>query len=972
MRQYNRILLLVCLLLFNTIVCSITPQNAEYKSWIVDMKESPKGPFSNIYWYCNDGQVLPPKAYACRQYGGGKQHGELNKKTLTLQSKGYLIANLLSRIDAPKLLQQANFNDWYNQLLIEKYLVRADNGWIFERAQFYRGAIQEEDERDGAKRLLTALVSNPEWIGLRFAALRVGAQLLPHGGDSASVQKVRQMSMSLADKDVGFHSLRTKIHVAPDASDAERVLDYAAKINDEETKAEYLGLAKEIDRIFQTPPMAQLLEKNARLFTAAPWLQELLRTASKAYHSENSAENHHKSTAQLLADLRDAMPRVLQAKARLRILDLSLAVETINFKAGTQLRAALANASRQTRVYWLQNAALSAYGCGFINKRSLNALNSSLTRLKRDQLPLNVYLDELRYLARAPSWGTQGLRFQFYRSMMKLTEIEPIASLFIQDVLRGSPLFLYSQLSDNLSRDGNLMAGVRHKLFEQRIDVGVHALNPGIARGVLYANPKANRNQAFDPQGIYVLPETISALPSIAGIITAGEGNALSHVQLLARNLGIPNVTVNENLLEQLQAHDGETVILAVSAKGLVELEKDSEHWREFFESEKRQKNGVIRTDLEKLDLTQREFVDLSQLRASDSGRIVGPKAAKLGELQHHYPNKVAKGVAIPFGIFRDAVLDKTYKNSKQTVFDWMEQRYEEILALPAESEQRKQLTEAFRVEAYEIISRADMGDSYRKKLREMMLKTFGGGKAGVFIRSDTNVEDLPGFSGAGLNLTLFNVVGIDNIFEGIKKVWASPYTARAFSWRQGLMESPQHVYPSILIMQTVANEKSGVMVTQDIDSGDLNSLSVAVNEGVGGAVDGQSAESLRIDVRDGMVRLLAAATAPFRKVPSAKGGINKLPVSGSDTILKADEIRQLLQFAKELPSTFPALVDDSGNAVPADVEFGFYKGQLQLFQIRPFLHDKKAQANSILINMDKGFYQNNDRIVEMKQVDQR
>ena len=47
----------------------------------------------------------------------------------------------------------------------------------------------------------------------------------------------------------------------------------------------------------------------------------------------------------------------------------------------------------------------------------------------------------------------------------------------------------------------------------------------------------------------------------------------------------------------------------------------------------------------------------------------------------------------------------------------------------------------------------------------------------GVFVRSDTNVEDLPGFTGAGLNLTVFNVVGFDNIVKAISEVWASPYT---------------------------------------------------------------------------------------------------------------------------------------------------------------------------------------------------
>jgi hypothetical protein len=143
-------------------------------------------------------------------------------------------------------------------------------------------------------------------------------------------------------------------------------------------------------------------------------------------------------------------------------------------------------------------------------------------------------------------------------------------------------------------------------------------------------------------------------------------------------------------------------------------------------------------------------------------------------------------------------------------------------------------------------------------------------------------------------------------------------------------------------------------MVTQDIDSGDRAVLSVAVNEGVGGAVDGQSAESLRIDTRDGSVQVLAMATAPWRRMPSPDGGVVKLPVSGRDSVLQPDEIRQLITLAQELPQRFPAITDDAGNPAPADIEFGFLNGRLQLFQLRPFLESRQARGSSYLNQMDQ------------------
>ena len=967
MRQYYKYVIAIFLFSISTVVWSVTPQATEYKNWIMAMKKSPKGPFISIHWYCNDGEVLPPKPYACIPHGGGIQHGKLNKKALTLRKNGYFIATLLAGIDPINTLARNDFIDWYNQLLIEKFLFRTDNGWILEKAQFYRGAIQEEDERDGARKLLIALAAKPEWIGLRYPALRIGAQLLPHGADSTSIQKVRQLSVALNDKDKGFIKLRTKIHMSPDAGDAGLVREYAKKIANQRLQIEYLELAKEIDLVFQTSPLPELLEKNAKLFSGGPWLQKLLRKAANAYSSNNSPESHYTTTANLLTDLRNALPNIRNSKVRLRILDLNLAAETANFKASTQLKSTLKKASRQERIFWLQNAALAAYGTGYINLRSLDALQASLYRLKHDQISLSTYFNELNYLARTPGWSTQGLRFQFYQSMIKLAEIEPIANLFIQDMLRGSPMLFFSQTLDSLSRDANQLAGATHKFFDRQIGIGLHALNPGLARGKLYATADINDFETFDPQGIYLLPETISELPPISGIITIGEGNPLSHVQLLARNLGIPNITVNdENLLDLLQAHDGETIVMAVSPNGLVELNSDSEQWQDFFGTKTNQETVVIRPDLEKLDLTVREFIDLGSLRASDSGRIVGPKAANLGELHYHYPDKVTKGLAIPFGVFREIVLDAPYKNTEQTVFEWMESQYTIIHALTSDPELRKQTTESFRAELYDIIINTEMGDHYRNELQKAMIKTFGTTEVGVFIRSDTNVEDLPGFTGAGLNLTLFNVVGMDNVFKGINKVWASPFTLRAFSWRQSLMEAPQHVYPAILIMQTFANDKSGVMVTQNIDTGDMNILSVATNEGIGGAVDGQSAESLHIDTTNGTIRLLATASAPFRKVPSPKGGIVKLPVSGSETVLQPNEIQQLIQFAKELPNTFPPIKDDKGNPAPADIEFGFYNEKLQLFQLRPFLQNSKVQSSSYLINMDKRLQSNMNKLVTM------
>ncbi|MCG6898717.1 MAG: hypothetical protein LJE75_01810 [Gammaproteobacteria bacterium] len=941
----------------------------QYRQWIVDMKAAPRGPFSQLRWFCKDGRVLPPKPYACGEEGG-YQHGEWSPHTRELRDQGYKIANLLAGIDAQTQILQPDFIDRYNQMLIEKYLIIADDGWILHRAQFYRGAIQEEDEAKGGRNLLVAMSAQPEWIGLRYPALRIGVRLLPHGKETASVQKVRQLSASLSDQDEGFSSLRGKIHGTPDAGDAGRVREYAAGIADPEMKAKYMELAEEIDQVYHPVPLPELLESRAKIYSRAPWLQQLLREAATEYSRDPGASNRYQATAALLAELRDAMPRIKSASARLSVLDLSLVVEAENFRASAELREQLPQASRHQRVEWLQAATDAAYGTGAINQRGRQELQQALASLGGQEVTLGSYLKVLGYLGRVPGWGTQGLRFQFYESMQRLSAIEPLSLHFIQDQLRGSPLLFYSQLLDSLQRDANKLAGVRHKLFGKEIGVGFHALNPGLARGTLHARLDLQKLDTFSADGIYLLPETVSDLPPVAGILTAGEGNPLSHVQLLARNLGIPNVGVDENLLSAIQGHDGEAVVMAVSPAGLVELSRDGDQWDAVFGETESSQDVVIRPDLEKLDLGVRDFINLDDLSASDSGRIVGPKAAKLGELRKHFPEAVSPGVAIPFGVFREVVLDQPYRQSTQTVFDWMVENYRHIEQLPAGSAERKQMAERFRAQLYELILAARLDENFQRQLRIAMEKAFGSLEGlGVFIRSDTNVEDLAGFTGAGLNLTLPNVVGFDNVVNGITEVWASPFTARAFAWRQSHMESPEHVYPAVLLLKSVANDKSGVMVTQDIDSGDREILSVAVNEGVGGAVDGQSAESLRIDTRNGSVRVLAMATAPWRRIPAASGGIEKLPVSGDEAVLQPDEIKQLIRFANELPQRFPPITDDQGNPAPADIEFGFLDGKLQLFQLRPFLESRKARGSTYLSEMDQTLQGSLDRTVNMQEI---
>jgi len=384
-----------------------------------------------------------------------------------------------------------------------------------------------------------------------------------------------------------------------------------------------------------------------------------------------------------------------------------------------------------------------------------------------------------------------------------------------------------------------------------------------------------------------------------------------------------------------------------------VELADDGPGWDAVFGEMAAAKTLVIRPDLQKLDLQTTGVVPMSSLRASDSGRVAGPKSANLGELKSAFGRAVPDGIVIPFGTFRK-LLDRPIEPGGPSVWDWMKQQYAMIGSMKSDPSAQKRVAKAFLAQLRAWIENVQFSPDFQSELRAALRQHFGpDGTYGVFVRSDTNVEDLPGFTGAGLNLTVPNVVGEQNIEHAIKRVMASPFTDRAYAWRQSHMTQPEYVFPAVLIQQAFPSAKSGVMVTTDVQGGRDGWLSIAVNEGVGGAVDGQAAESLLVNQQTGETRLLAGATAPSRRVLNRSGGITEVPTQGGKRVLQSGEIKALIQLSKDAPERFPALRGDLGEPMPADIEFGFRGGKLAILQIRPFVESKGAKESTYLQSLD-------------------
>ncbi|MBU0592566.1 MAG: PEP/pyruvate-binding domain-containing protein [Gammaproteobacteria bacterium] len=931
---------------------SVLADTGEMARWIAGMKTDPRGPFDGIYWFCKDGAVLPPEPYACTSHGGGIQHGRLGERARTLREAGFLVGNVLAASDH-KILASTQGRPALNAILLERYLVAADNGWILRRARYYRGAFQIEDETAAAEAILTALAASQR--GERgFLLLRQAALLLPRARNGGTVTRSHELSSTLATLDTGFAPLRNKLHSQPEAADAERVRAYARQ--QRRSEPEFEQLAQAIEALFVFRELGLPLRELAKRLDTHP-LAGQLRDFARELEKPLSPAQRFAASAALLAELREALPK-LPPRLRLAALRLSLDVEAEAFTTGLGLLDKPPRASRAERLALLGSATEAMYGTGLLTLRERQATQQALGRLSVPSLPLEQYRAELGYLARVPAWAGRELGFHFAEAVTKLARIEPLASQFVPDRLRASPLLVYSTLLDGLLQEANSLAGIEHEVFGQPVGVGLRALNPGLARGVLRLDISDPR-----PDGIYLLPETTANLPPVAGILTSEAGNILSHVQLLASNFGIPNVVVDAGLVSRLQAMAGRIVVMAVSPGGRVLISEDGPRWESVFIQEGRTPER-IHPDFDKLDLARRDPIPLGELRAVDAGRIAGPKAARLGELKSHYPEEVSDGLVIPFGAYR-AFLEQPMPGTGMSTFAWMRAEYRRIGSLSAQQQEAEARKLRERLRAW--IVTAEPGASFRTALGKAMRERFGpDGSYAVFVRSDTNVEDLPGFSGAGLNLTVPNVTGLDRVVEAILQVWASPFDERAFAWRQMRMDLPEHVYVSVLLQRSVAVDKSGVMVTLDLEGGSPEAYTVAANEGVGGAVSGQAAEELLITAGTGEVRLLAEASATTRRILVAGGGLEGRPVSGQPVLAPA-EIEQLRQLGRELPDRFPQR-DETGQIVPADVEFGFVAGRLALFQIRPYLQSREALRNRFLLELDAPLRTRSGRVIKLRE----
>jgi hypothetical protein len=943
----NKLILILSGLVLLAMQASAQPKGqAAIRDLVNRYKLDVRGPYKDIRWFCHDGSFAVPRQQPCPE-PGGVQRARYKDEVLALAASNHVfLGQILSTTPREDFWDARNYQSRLKQYQLEKYLQTIDDGWILRRARYYRGARQVEDEEAWGVDFLSWLLSQDEVLRQHYFLLRQAARDIPHQAEDNSQQRLRALSKLIAEQYPPFNNLRVKLHGQPEPSDLGRVYAFREQHRARLTPA-LLGqlgeLISGLEKVYQ-PANLSLLQQYARQLPANSEPARLVAQYLQTFGQTQPERARAAATAELLWKIRLEFSGVKGGKARLALLDLSCALEELFFRDVAAWRAADLSDLMNKICY----TGMAAAGTGLLEIWEWQAVEGDMAVPQAGTVDIEELHDRLAKSRRLVAWGSGMVSAVYREAVAQFNSFEPLAAGFTDDRIRSSVLL---SLGQSVSQLGDLVAresGWANQVLDVPGQGQILGLNPGYALGELVVAGENGAGLDISKDKIYLFNRPPGDLKPVAGIATVTEGNLVSHVQLLARNLGIPNAVITAGQLESLRRYNGRQVFFAVSGNGTVIMklaENMSAAEKSLFEVKNRQE-GRIAVPLERMDLYERDILDLREVNAALSGKVCGPKAANLGQLKQLFPEQVTEGLVIPFGVFRQH-LEQTMPGRKVSYWDFLtgifkQGRKMKASGLPAAEVERYILGELAVLR--EAIQQINLMPDFIAGLKRGFYRAFGKelGQVPVFLRSDTNMEDLKDFTGAGLNLTVFNVLKEEKIWQAVRDVWASPYTERSYKWRQHYLLNPENVFPSLLVIPSVDVDYSGVLVTTGLGGGGRDDMTAAFSRGAGGAVEGQAAETYLLRP-DGSNQLLSPAREPlYRRLPAA-GGTEKRYGSFEDFLLTQGDIYQLRLLARDLYLRYPDLQP------PYDVECGFKDGKLWLFQVRPFVENKQARGSEYL-----------------------
>lgn len=315
-----------------------------------------------------------------------------------------------------------------------------------------------------------------------------------------------------------------------------------------------------------------------------------------------------------------------------------------------------------------------------------------------------------------------------------------------------------------------------------------------------------------------------------------------------------------------------------------------------------------------------------------DDLAVVGGKGASLGEM-------IGIGVPVPGGFAVTAQAFRDFVNRSgiaRELFDALKVDVnEEAQLLKAEERAKRLIMEAKVPEEIEKAIKSAYEELTRRE----------GRKVYVAVRSSATAEDLPDASFAGQQETYLNVCGADEVFDAVRRCWASLYGARAIFYRVEQGFEHEKVNLSAIVQKMVDSEKSGVMFSSQPSTGEPQVV-IEAAWGLGESVvsGSVSPDNYVVDRKSKSIlsRYIATKEIMVIKDPVTKKTVTVPvpPEKRQETVLTDGEVLELARYAEILEEHY---------GMPQDIEWGVEGGKIYILQSRPIttIESSKKEPSS-------------------------
>ncbi len=443
------------------------------------------------------------------------------------------------------------------------------------------------------------------------------------------------------------------------------------------------------------------------------------------------------------------------------------------------------------------------------------------------------------------------------------------------------------------------------------------AFHAGRAVGKLRVVPAGTKPEEllFARDEIVVLQESYVDITPVAGILQAVFSTPLSHVNLRAREWGIPNAGLRD-VMALAAPLDGRWVVLEV---------RDADHTLRAatpaeIEAEQRKTQAARAVFVPRVDLSVTELRPLSRIRARDRV-IYGTKTANLGEIvSSGYGIPVPEAFGVPFALYARHM--KQHRLDRAVAAMLADRRW------ATDPAWRKGALEALR----DKIRKAPIDRRTLDAVWKQVQTSFG--ERGVFVRSSTNAEDLEGFNGAGLYDTVPNVRGKEALGDALKKVWASIWNHHAVEERALFNIDHRGCYAGVLVQVGVDATAAGVLITRHLyDPEDERSYTINAKRGLGLRVVGGTTvpEQIIYDTGNFGTKIISRSDDPTMLVFDEHGGVREVPNPNKGVILTETRARALSETVRRFVPLFSP-------KYPLDVEWVLEGDKVWIVQARPYV----------------------------------